>query len=182
MQRALQLQQNGMRWVSIYWICPGGNSPQRCSSPASPLHRGLGADSSPGEWQLSLPVWYLFIGASWVLKSLLWRDETHARILRWDGSRAQPHLALFISLSFIYSLVLLYQKYNNNQRDRLNKQEPLPKVSIKIELNSLRRSNKQKSLLINFPFCLLFNFIKNILGPEVELSKSFGKDMHLHLN
>lgn len=77
------------------------------AAPASALHRGLGADSSPGEWQLSLPVWYLFIGASWVLKSLLWRDETHARILRWDGSRAQPHLALFISLSLIYSLVFI---------------------------------------------------------------------------
>lgn len=85
--------------VSRRWVLHGD------AAPASALHRGLGADRSPGEWQLSLPVWYLFIGASWVLKSLLWRDETHAHILRGDGSRAQPHLALFISLPLIYSLV-----------------------------------------------------------------------------
>lgn len=46
------------------------NALQRCRSPSS-LRQGLGAEGNPAEQQLALAVWYLFIGASWVLKSLL---------------------------------------------------------------------------------------------------------------
>lgn len=65
-QKSVRLQPSGVYTEYIEEV----NAPRRCRSP-SPLRRGLGAEGSPAERQLALAVWYLFIGAGWVLKSLL---------------------------------------------------------------------------------------------------------------
>lgn len=135
------------------------SAPWRCISPAPALCRGWGhtaaqgSDSSLSQCDTSL----LVPAESW---NLCFGEMKHM-LIYWDG-RALGHSHTWLCLFHCVSFILWcspYQKYNNNQRDRLKKQEPLPKVSIKIGLNHLLRSNKQKSLLINFPFCPLFYLI-----------------------
>lgn len=110
-------------------------------------------DSSVSQCDTSL----LVPAESW---NLCFGEMKHT-LVYWDGTalgHSHTWLCLFHYLSFIL-WCSPYQKYNNNQTDRLNKPESLPKDSIKMELNCLVRSNKQKNLVINFPFRLPFYLI-----------------------